>query len=298
VLPNGSGHKGKYFFIISKYFLPFYLNFATEKKKEMVLLSFDTEEFDVPREHGVEFSLEEGMKVSIDGTNRILDILKANAVHATFFCTANFAKNAPDVMERIHNEGHEIACHGCDHWRPCESDVRESKHIIEDIMSLSVKGYRQPRMFPVSDREIASCGYVYNSSLNPAFIPGRYMHLNTPRRPFMKEGVLQIPASVTPVFRIPLFWLALHNFPESLYHLLVNIVLDHDGMFNTYFHPWEFYSLKEHPEFKMPFIIRNHSGKELEGRLDRLIKKLKARGEVFAAYGEYAENKIEELCSN
>ena len=39
----------------------------------MILLSFDTEEFDVPREHGVDFSLEEGMKVSIEGTNRILD---------------------------------------------------------------------------------------------------------------------------------------------------------------------------------------------------------------------------------
>ena len=35
-----------------------------------ILLSFDTEEFDVPREHGVDFSLEEGMKVSREGTNR------------------------------------------------------------------------------------------------------------------------------------------------------------------------------------------------------------------------------------
>ena len=42
----------------------------------MILLSFDTEEFDVPREHGVDFSLEEGMKVSVEGTNRILDVLK------------------------------------------------------------------------------------------------------------------------------------------------------------------------------------------------------------------------------
>ena len=62
----------------------------------MILLSFDTEEFDVPREHGVDFSLEEGMKVSVVGTNRILDILKANNVCATFFCTGNFARLAPE----------------------------------------------------------------------------------------------------------------------------------------------------------------------------------------------------------
>ncbi len=34
----------------------------------MILLSFDTEEFDVPREHGVDFPLDEAMKVSVYGT--------------------------------------------------------------------------------------------------------------------------------------------------------------------------------------------------------------------------------------
>lgn len=56
----------------------------------MVLLSFDTEEFDVPREHGVDFSLDDGMKVSVFGTNRILDCLEENGVKATFFCTGKF----------------------------------------------------------------------------------------------------------------------------------------------------------------------------------------------------------------
>ena len=93
----------------------------------MILLSFDTEEFDVPREHGVNFSLEEGMKVSVVGTNRILDCLKTNGVHATFFCTANFVTNAPDVMKRIISEGHEVACHGVDHWNPQPTDVEKAK---------------------------------------------------------------------------------------------------------------------------------------------------------------------------
>ena len=50
-----------------------------------------------------------------------------------------------------------------------------------------------------------------------------------------------------------------------LYQSLVNRVLKHDGYFVTYFHPWEFYPLGEHPEFKMPFIIRNHSGQRNGG---------------------------------
>ncbi len=260
-------------------------------EKAKILLSFDTEEFDVPREHGVDFSLEEGMKVSVHGTNRILDCLKQNGVKATFFCTANFAKHAPNVMKRIMDEGHEVACHGVDHWRPQATDVEVSKNVIEEVTGKKAMGYRQPRMFPVSDSEIERMGYTYNSSLNPAFIPGRYMHLNAPRTWFMRGKVMQIPASVTPLIRFPLFWLSLHNLPEWMYHMMVRRVIKHDGYFVTYFHPWEFYALKEHPEFKMPFIIKNHSGEAMFHRLDNLIKMLKARGDQFATFSEFVQSK-------
>lgn len=255
----------------------------------MILLSFDIEEFDGPREHGVEYSLEEGMKVSIKGTNVILDILKENSVKATFFCTGNFAENSPETMQRIIGEGHEIACHGVDHWQPKESDIIKSKEIVEKITNLKVTGYRQPRMFPTEESEIRKAGYLYNSSLNPAFIPGRYMNLNTPRTYFIKDGVMQIPASVTPWVRFPLFWLSLHNLPEGIYHRLAKRVLKHDGYFVTYFHPWEFYELNEHPEFKMPFIIKRNSGHKMAERLDNLIKKLKKDNHEFITYTEFVE---------
>lgn len=264
---------------------------SSSKTTGMILLSFDTEEFDGPREHGVDFSLEEGMKVSVVGTNRILDCLKENGVKATFFCTSNFAESAPEVLQRILDEGHEIACHGCDHWQPQASDVFRSKEIVEQLIGRTVNGYRQPRMFPVSDEDIEKAGYRYNSSLNPAFIPGRYMHLTAPRTWFMRGKVMQIPASVTPWIRFPLFWLSLHNLPESLYHMMVRRVLNHDGYFVTYFHPWEFFELKEHPEFKMPFIIRNHSGQQMLQRLDSLIKMLKKRQDEFVTYTEFVERK-------
>lgn len=258
----------------------------------MILLSFDTEEFDVPREHGVDITLEEGMKVSIEGTNRILDVLKKNAVKATFFCTGNFAEHAPEVLRRIIEEGHEVACHGVDHWQPKETDCEMSKQIVERVTGRQVYGYRQPRMFPVSDSEIERVSYRYNSSLTPAFIPGRYMHFTAPRTWFMKGKVMQIPASVTPLVRFPLFWLSLHNLPESLYHRLVRRTLKHDGYFVTYFHPWEFYDLKEHPEFKIPFIIRNNSGHKMMQRLDRLIKMLKQRQYEFITYIEFVNRNV------
>lgn len=261
----------------------------------MILLSFDTEEFDVPREHGIEYSLEEGMQVSIYGTNRILDCLKQNQVKATFFCTANFAKNAPEVMQRIMDEGHEVACHGVDHFMPKATDVEQSKEIVEQLMGVKVYGYRQPRMFAVSNANIKNAGFIYNSSLNPAFIPGRYMHLNMPRTCFMQDGVLQIPASVTPHIRFPLFWLANHVLPVKLYHWMIKRTLKHDGYFTTYMHPWEFYHLKDHPEWKLQTIIKMNSGDKLIKRLDSLIKMLKNTGNDFVTYTTFAQQKISEL---
>lgn len=92
-------------------------------------------------------------------------------------------------------------------------------------------------MFDVDEKLIEDCGYKYNSSINPAFIPGKYIHLDTPRTPFKNGKVLQIPTSVTPKTRIPMFWLALHNYPLSLYFMMADMIKEHDGYFTTYFHP-------------------------------------------------------------
>ena len=256
----------------------------------MILLSFDTEEFDVPLENGVKYDpIKQGMEVSRYGTTQILDILKAEGVRATFFCTANFAENASDIMKRIIDEGHEAAAHGCDHFNPIPEDVVNSKKRLRNIIDFDVKGWRQPRMFDVNIKELHNNGYLYNSSLNPAFIPGRYMHLSCPRIPFIENGVLQIPASVTPIVRFPLFWLAMHTLPLWLYEKLCLWTWKHDGQFVTYFHPWEFYQLDEHPEFNLPWIIRHNSGKAIALRLSGLIKTFKKENARFITYSEFTE---------
>jgi peptidoglycan/xylan/chitin deacetylase (PgdA/CDA1 family) len=255
--------------------------------KRNILLSFDFEEFDVPREHGVDIPMDESMRVSHQGAVRVLDCLKAHGVKATFFCTANFAKMAPDVMLRIVEEGHEVASHGCDHWQPKESDVRESRRLLQELTGAKVTGYRQPRMFPVSCQTLLEAGYTYNSSLNPAFIPGRYMHLNAPRTPFRDNGLVQVPASVTPLVRFPLFWLSLHHLPQWLYRSLVLRTLRHDGLFVTYFHPWEFADDTTLPKYQLPFVVRRHCGEPMLQRLDRLIGSLKKQEATFLTFTEY-----------
>lgn len=260
-----------------------------KKDKKYVMLSFDTEEFDIPREQGRIIPLEEKIRVSAEGTNRILDILKETNVRATFFCTTTLLLHAPQLGKRIIDEGHEMASHGCDHADPKPEHVIESKQILEQQFGVQIHGYRQPRMFAVDNHTLASEGYRYNSSLNPAFIPGRYMHLNVSRVPFMKDGVLQIPASVTPWLRFPLFWLSEHHLPMWLYEALVRRTLRHDGFFNTYFHPWEFVEILEAPEYGVPYIIGHNAGEPMQKRFQHLIQMLKAEGAEFITYNEFAK---------
>lgn len=251
-----------------------------------VLLSFDVEEFDLPREHGANISLDESLKVSADGLVRILEVLDKAKVKATFFITGNFAEGKPELVQQIKKGGHEIACHGVDHFKPAKTDIYKSKEIVERVAGVKVVGYRQPRMFKISYKELKRCGYKYDSSVNPAFIPGRYNHLDTPRDLFIKEEIVEVPTSVAGFMRVPLFWLALHLMPFGVYVKFAKMSIKKTGYFATYFHPWEFAeALKEYKI--VPVYIKQNSGKKLAVRLERLIMVLMQNGCEFVTYDEY-----------
>lgn len=234
----------------------------------MVLLSFDIEEFDMPFEYGREISFEDQITISINGCHIILDLLKKNAFKATFFSTATFAIHAPQIIERIKSEGHELASHGYYHSKFENEDLLASRLKLEELYGRKVVGFRMPRMMPVDDLAIADAGYEYNSSINPTYLPGRYNNLHIPRTHFKLGNVIQLPASVSPFLRIPLFWLSFHNFPLRLYQFLAKKTYKKDGYLNLYFHPWEFTDLNNIERFGFPSYVRKNSGKDMIGRMD------------------------------
>lgn len=252
----------------------------------MILLSFDIEEFDTPTEYGATISVQEQIKLSARGTRNILDLLHTHQIKATFFCTANFAIHQPDLIKEMIQEGHEVASHGYYHSSFEIKDLATSRKALEELTGKQIHGFRMARMMPVDEAEIAKAGYHYNSSLNPTFIPGRYSNWSEPRTFFHKENVLQIPASVSPLLRIPLFWLSFHNFPKGLYRFLCDRTLKKDGYLNIYFHPWEFIDLRD-KSLQLPFIIRNNSGEKMIERLGDFISSYKKKGECFDTIHHY-----------
>lgn len=256
----------------------------------MITLSFDIEEFDTPQEYGAEIALSRQMSISYKGTLLILSLLKKKNIAATFFCTAYFAETHPQLICRMIDDGHEVASHGYFHSSFTEVDLLDSRLKLEEITGLAVNGYRMARMMPVSENAIFEAGYTYNSSLNPTFLPGRYNHLTALRTIHSKQNVLQVPASVTPWLRIPLFWLSAHHLPQKIYRWLALRTLRHDGHLVIYFHPWEFCALSEMPDLKLPYLITHHSGKTLIDRLSNFITYFQRKGYAFDRMDELVKN--------
>ena len=237
----------------------------------MILLSFDIEEFDMPFEYGKSISFEHQIAISITGTNIILDLLKKHGFKASFFSTVVFAQNAPEIITRIKQEGHELASHSYHHSKFEVADLATSKQELTKLFGAEIYGFRMPRMMPVDEMEIYKAGYTYNSSINPTWLPGRYNNLNVPRTYFKKANVLQLPASVSTFFRIPLFWLSFHNFPMTLYLFLVKSAIKRDGYLNVYFHPWEFTDLTDTERFGFPGYVSKNSGTQMISRMDNFL---------------------------
>ena len=250
--------------------------------KQTILLGFDLEEFDLPLENRGWISFEDQLNTSENGANQVLDLLKKYHLKATFFCTVNFVKNRPEVFQRLVREGHEVASHGCFHNLFPPGDYQKSKTELDNISGGNLVGFRMARMQAVDFEEMKDAGYLYDSSLNPTFIPGRYNHLKMPFRWHqMSNGIVEIPSAVTSRYRIPLFWLSFHNFPLQLYFYCLNRVLKTPGYAVLYFHPWEFTNLNEYPERNIPYIIRRNSGDQMILRFQKMVEHYLAKGVVF-----------------
>ncbi|TLS53603.1 polysaccharide deacetylase family protein [Paenibacillus antri] len=84
-------------------------------------------------------------------TPRLLDLLKKHDVKATFFVVGKHAEAQPDIVERMHREGHSIGIHNYSHrsnWvmRPksVARHVRMTSEAIERMTGEKPKFYRPP----------------------------------------------------------------------------------------------------------------------------------------------------------
>ncbi len=252
-----------------------------------ILLSFDVEEFDMPLEYQQQITLSKQLEIGKLGLNAIMPILNDKSVATTLFTTATFAINFPNYIRTLAQQ-HEIASHTYYHSHFEEAHLLASKLQLEEIALKPVTGLRMPRMRKVEMSEVIKAGYTYDSSINPTYLPGRYNNLHLSRTVYQDEGMTRIPASVSPNFRVPLFWLAFKNMPYFLFKNLVIQTLKKDGYVCLYFHPWEFTDAIANTT--LPTYTKRWCGKIMVDRLQCLINDLKKEGE-FITMQDFVINK-------
>jgi len=120
-------------------------------------------------------------------------------------------------------------------------------------------------------------------------LPGRYNNFSKPRTWFYQDGVLQMPSSVSPLVRFPLFWLSFHNLPLGLLKWLSKITHKKDGYLNLYFHPWEFTDLNQPEKFGFPGYVVKVTGEAFVERIDEFIRWGLKQGYAFGRTDRFVE---------
>jgi peptidoglycan/xylan/chitin deacetylase (PgdA/CDA1 family) len=84
-------------------------------------------------------------------TARILDILAKHQVHSTFFITGDWANENPDLVRRIHNDGHEVGNHTMHHpdlrtlsdQGVC-TELSQAEDVLSSFTGVTTRSYYRP----------------------------------------------------------------------------------------------------------------------------------------------------------
>lgn len=229
-----------------------------------VILSFDVEEHDrieaaasLPFQPETRAKYAERMEIT---TRKLLELLAAERVSATFYIVGEIARSHPRLVRDIADTGHEVGSHGWDHRRVHRfsptgfaEDLRTSVDALEQAAGVAVAGYRAPTFSVMQETAwaadvLADSGLRYDSSIFPVR-HDRYGVPDAPRTPFRLEGtaggsILELPPATLRVARqnLPVagggyFRLFPLEILEAGIRQLSRIP---DGLAMLYFHPWEF----------------------------------------------------------
>ncbi len=143
---------------------------------------------------------------------RVLELLAAGDVRATFFVVGDVARRHPELIRRIAAAGHELASHGDTHRKVASQsraefaeDVRRSAGELESRAGTRVRGYRAPYFITAASElwavdVLAELGFAYDAS----YVPLRwapYLGRDVPRAPYRHAcGVWEFPLPVAEAY--------------------------------------------------------------------------------------------------
>ncbi|TSC94259.1 MAG: PEP-CTERM locus polysaccharide deactylase [Parcubacteria group bacterium Licking1014_1] len=245
----------------------------------MIALTIDCEQWNCPLLEGKKTEENNNTSFSKSGNEALMDLFARHNVKATFFVTGYFAEKEPKQVKAIKEKGHEIACHGYNHFYRgnknlnIKQDIINAKEILEKITGKSINGFRAPQM-QYSEKLIEildDLNFKYDSSLHPCWLPGYYNNLDKPTKifkPLKNKDIIEIPASVSSL-RLPISWLFIRLFGINRTISACKSLLKKNITPVLYFHSWEF--IKMESKF-VPFYYNFRTGKPFVKDIERFIR--------------------------
>ena len=128
----------------------------------------------------------------VKGIDKILELLRKNDTYATFFMVGEILEKFPDILDKILENGHEIAFHTMYHSRLDSNNSQEkfSKEldIFARLTNNKSKGFRAPT-FSLNEKSawvidiLEKYGYLYDSSIVPTKT-SMYGNSNASKNPY------------------------------------------------------------------------------------------------------------------
>jgi len=263
-----------------------------------LILSFDLEHFPAFEFQGKRFE-KQSIELALQGLDSLTKMLAGHFVKATFFVTYDFSLHCRKQLRELLDAGHEIACHGYNHadnYLAMENEeairqLRNARTSLGNDLGCRIIGFRAPRMQLLPKNIVAKAGFSYDSSLNPIFLPGHYNNFFRPRKPFRKRGVATMPASATPLFRMPFSFVFFKNFGLGYAKLCSRLCLSDSDFLHVYFHPWDFAEIQRNEFKKVPwYMLRNNGAKTLNA-LEKYLKWCAGKGIEARTISQYLKEK-------
>lgn len=225
-------------------------------------------------------------------TERLLQLFESRGVRATFFVLGWVTQRSPQLVRRIHDAGHEVACHGLTHelvYRQTPQVFRDetarSKVMLEDTIGAPVLGYRAASYSITAESFwaidiLCELGFQYDSSIFP-IAHDRYGIPGASRRPGPLSGsngrsIIEFPLSTKKVFGVTVPVAGGGYFrllPYWFMRWALTSINRNDRLpFIFYLHPWEIDP--EQPRFKASRLsrFRHYTNLDIcEARLSRLL---------------------------
>lgn len=250
----------------------------------MVLLSFNIISPEIPLKDKDLVPEEELLRITFNGTKKIIDVLEKNYVFCTFFIEVSLVEKMPELLKLIIKKGHEL---GILNQNSTEEEIVKAKLKAEELTGKFISGIRQFPKFKYSSDVVKRMKFSYHSSMyfsNIFWLDNKGFEKKTV---YEENELVIVPDSWSTYSKLPYNDFTFQMIPLFFYKNMINNSMKGDDEYIViYLNSWQFVELN-HSKFGLPLYRKYNLGRQMEDKLGRFL--------LFLEESEWAVNRMKDF---